>query len=300
MLRLIPVLCSLLYVSTCPVMSQPEWLVLGIAQDGGIPQAGCQKICCRDKSEPVYRTALALTDQASGKWWLFEATPDFREQLELFASATGRKFPYLPEGIFITHAHIGHYTGLMQLGREVMNSRGVKVYTLPRLKEFLSRNGPWSQLLGLGNIVPIELQDGTELILTPSIRVTPLTVPHRDEFSETAGFRIRTASVRYLFIPDIDKWSKWSLNIVEEVRASDQAYLDATFFSAAELPGRDMNEIPHPLVTETMSLFSKEPVEVRQRIRLIHLNHSNPLRFDPAVRQQAEAAGYRLAIQAEP
>ena len=50
---------------------------------------------------------------------MIDATPDFAEHLHLLTNNNERAL----KGIFITHAHIGHYTGLMHLGREVMGSK---------------------------------------------------------------------------------------------------------------------------------------------------------------------------------
>lgn len=161
---------------------------------------------------------LALVDPVQKKWWLFDATPDIRQQLHDFSQRHNREYPYLPEGVFITHAHIGHYTGLMEFGKEVMNTRQVKVYVLPKLKNFLENNGPWSQLVGLKNIEIIPLTAEQEVSIGNSLTVKAFTVPHRDEYSETAGFRMLTPKKKFLFIPDIDKWSKWNKNITEEVK----------------------------------------------------------------------------------
>jgi pyrroloquinoline quinone biosynthesis protein B len=278
--------------------------VLGTAQDGGYPQMGCHRACCtaieKNMTHRQYVVSLALADPQQKKWWLFEATPDIKEQLKLFAEATQHQYNFLPDGIFITHAHIGHYTGLMQLGREVMNARKVPVYVLPKLKKFLETNGPWSQLVMLNNISLNELSVNTAQSLLEDISVTAFHVPHRDEFSETAGFRITTASQRYLFIPDIDKWSKWNREIVEEVKAADIAYLDATFYSADELPDRKISEVPHPLVTETMELFKKENESVKSKIHFIHFNHTNPLLYDGELQLKLKQSGFNIARQVKP
>ena len=42
---------------------------------------------------------------------------------------------------------MGHYSGLMHLGREAANTSKVPVYAMPRMLEFLAKNGPWNQLL---------------------------------------------------------------------------------------------------------------------------------------------------------
>ena len=261
---------------------------------------GCNKICCntvlKDSSQH-YVTALALADPVGKKWWLFEATPDITAQLALFQSKTNGEFPYLPEGIFLTHAHIGHYSGLMYLGREAMNTKNVSVYVLPKMKSFLESNGPWSQLISLGNITPKLLSVNQALKLNHAISVEAFTVPHRDEFSETAGFKIHTTAKKYLFIPDIDKWAKWSRSIIDEVKRVDIAFLDATFYSGDELPDRDIRTVPHPLVTETLELF-KNAKELSQKIHFIHLNHTNSLLWDKQKADVFQKSGYHIALQA--
>lgn len=241
--------------------------------------------------------SLAVADPTSKKWWLFEATPDITEQLQLFKTETAGQYPYLPDGIFLTHAHIGHYTGLMHLGREVMNTKNVSVYAFPKMEKFLTKNAPWSQLASLHNIDLKPLVADKALKLSDHVSISAFTVPHRDEFSETAGFKIETSSKKYLFIPDIDKWQKWDRNIVDEVKRVDVAFLDATFYSADELPGRDITEVPHPWVTETLSLFNDKR-EI-SKIKFIHFNHTNPLLGDSNTRKVFTADGYQYAIMGQ-
>jgi pyrroloquinoline quinone biosynthesis protein B len=280
---------------------QTNVIVLGTAQDGGYPHMGCQRSCCAQAYEQdslkQFVVSLAFADFENKKWWLFEATPDIKEQLHLFAEYTQHQFGFLPEGIFLTHAHIGHYTGLMQLGKEVMNAGSIPVYTLPRFKKYMETNGPWSQLVNLKNISLIELKEDKLNIFPGNVSVTAFRVPHRDEFSETAGFKIITREKSYLFIPDIDKWSKWNKDIVREVKAVDEAYLDATFYSSDELPNRKMTEVPHPLVSETIDLFKSESREIRGKIHFIHFNHTNPLLFDVNNQKMMKDLGFQLARQ---
>ena len=282
--------------------SEPAYvLILGVAQDGGCPHAGCRKQCCeqawKNQELKEYVVSFALIDPSSRKWWLFEATPDIKYQLQYFNEQTNGRYSYLPDGIFITHAHIGHYTGLMQLGREVMNAKNIPVYVLPKMAVFLVDNGPWSQLVNLQNISIQPLQRDSTISLAGHIEVQPFLVPHRDEYSETAGFKIITAQKSYLFIPDIDKWEKWNKNIVEEVKNVDIALLDATFYKGDELPNRKISEVPHPFVSETMDIFQNEPIFVKQKIHFIHLNHTNPLLWDKEVQKQFNKSGFRLAKQ---
>jgi pyrroloquinoline quinone biosynthesis protein B len=284
--------------------AQTQIIVLGTAQDGGFPHMGCTRKCCEQAHEhdslKQYVVSLALIDPQQKKWWLFEATPDMKEQLHMFAKYTHNQYNFLPDGIFITHAHMGHYTGLAQLGREVMNSSKVPVYVLPQLKKFLETNGPWSQLVSLQNISLVELNETVPVSLPGNISVSSFRVPHRDEFSETAGFKIITPAKRWLFIPDIDKWNKWNKNIINEVKSVDIAFLDATFFSADELPNRKMSEVPHPLVTETIELFKSESAETKSKIHFIHFNHTNPLLVDAAFQKQLKSHGFNQAREVKP
>lgn len=282
------------------VQAQQYVTVLGIAQDGGYPQAGCQEDHCLRhwKGEETKRqvTSLGLTDQASGQNWLFEASPDFTTQLQQLQESSGIT---TLSGIFLTHAHMGHYAGLLQLGREAMGAKGIPVYVMPRMKEFLESNAPWSQLLALGNIQLILMEEDKAIALTPSLQVIPMKVPHRDEFSETVGFRIEGAEKSLLFIPDIDKWPLWERDIRQEVGRVDVALLDATFYQEGELPNRNMAEIPHPFVAETMALFSQVSEREKLKIKFIHFNHTNPLIFDGQEQKLVNQMGFGVAREGE-
>ena len=297
-MRVSIVLCFLFSVLGVANAQTPYIQILGVAQDGGYPHIGCEKTCCaqawQNSELSQWIVSFALADPVTGKWWLFEATPDIKDQLHYFHTATAGRYNYLPNGIFITHAHIGHYTGLMELGREALGSKEVPVYVLDKMSKFLETNGPWSQLVSLKNISIQKLIADESLALTSTIQVTAFTVPHRDEFSETAGFMINTSSKKYLFIPDIDKWEKWNKKIVIEVERADIALLDATFYSVDELPHRDINEIPHPLVQETMKLFESVPA-LKSKIHFMHFNHTNPLLRTTEEKKGLEQAGFKVA-----
>ena len=259
--------------------NEPYLTVLGVAQDAGYPQVGCEKACCQRVAEnPTLKkrvVALGLIDPMTGERWLFEATPDFREQYNDLMAIEPKADTL--SGIFLTHAHIGHYTGLMQLGREVMGANNIPVFAMPKMRRFLYSNGPWRQLTALNNIKIKKLTADSTIVLNENISVKPLLVPHRDEFSETVGFIIQTKQKSVLFIPDIDKWSKWNRDILALIREVDYAFLDATFYKNGEIKGRDMSEIPHPFVEESMSLFGEMNKSERSKVYFIHFNHTNPL-----------------------
>ncbi len=282
----------------------PYLVVLGIAQDGGVPQAGVKKHPGWD--DPAfhhYAASLGLVDPESGKRWMFEATPDFREQLHLLdETAPAAGTPGL-DGIFLTHAHIGHYTGLMFLGHESLGADGVPVYAMPRMGEVLESGAPWSQLVRYGNLELRNLADGVPVALTERLRVTPFLVPHRQEYSEVVGFRIEGPNRSALFIPDIDSWEEWDElgTRLEEVLAGvDVAFLDATFFANGEIPGRDMSGFPHPFITHTMRRLGSLPATERGKVRFIHLNHTNPaLLPDSEARAVIERNGFSVALPGE-
>ncbi len=272
--------------------------VLGIAQDAGFPQINCEKKCCASyysgKELKKHISCLGLIDNKANKKWLFDATPDIVEQIQILKEDHLQNNKPI-DGIFLTHAHIGHYTGLMQLGREALGSNNIPVYAMPRMKKFLESNGPWSQLVTLKNIDLKTLQNDSIIVLNNNLKVTPILVPHRDEYSETVGYRIEGRNKSALFIPDIDKWQKWERNIIEEVKKVDYAFLDASFFKDGELE-RDMSKIPHPFTTETTTLFENETLETKNKIHFIHFNHTNPaLKETHRLKDSLQNLGFRFA-----
>ena len=79
----------------------------------------------------------------------------------------------------------------------------------------------------------------------------------------------------------------------------DIAYLDATFYDGRELPGRDLSQIPHPPMIDTMKRLAGRAKQRPGTIRFIHLNHTNPALFDRAIRADVERRGFRIAEQGE-
>ncbi|MBA3272063.1 MAG: MBL fold metallo-hydrolase [Acidobacteria bacterium] len=249
-------------------VSDWQLVVLGIAQDAGIPHLSCRQPLCVSiragtrRAEKV--SSLGLVNRTTGRAYIFDATPDFNAQVHALTGGTP------PDGVFLTHAHIGHYTGLMYLGRESIGARAVPVYATDKMLEFLDTNGPWSQLVALGNIERRPIAPDRVLALSGEVRVTAFRVPHRDEFSDTVGYRIEGPRHSALFIPDIDRWEKWDRNIRELVDRVDYAFLDGTFASPGEV-NRNIDEIPHPMMPRTRELVRG----ARGKLWFIHINHTN-------------------------
>lgn len=281
-----------------------EFIILGTSQDAGTPQIGnSNDAAWSDLQARRLAASAGLIDHRNGARYLFEATPDIREQLKLLDDMAPPK-----EGsrigisnIFITHAHIGHYAGLMFLGRESAGTRDVDVTVMPRMAEYLKTNGPWAQLVSLENIkLNADLVDKQPYALADDLLVTPYLVPHRDEYSETVGFVIAGPHKKVLFLPDIDDWERWKseydTDIVSVVGSVDAAFIDATFYDNNELPGRDMSKIPHPRVTESMTRLKDQA----SKIHFMHINHTNPLR-DPKSSESLDlkARGFKVAKRAQ-
>ena len=265
------------------IFAQTEYIyVLGNVQDAGLPHIGCQHKFCKEKFsefEEYFTTSIAVVDPVEKKYILFEASPDIPYQLNYLEKEIFNEF-LLPESIFITHAHIGHYTGLMYFGREALGAKNLIIKVLPKMSNFLKTNGPWSQLVDINNIKIQNLSFGSKTNELRNITVTPIQVPHRDEYSETAGFIIEGRNKKALFIPDIDKWEKWDKNLKQLVYEFDYLLLDATFYDSKEI-NRDISEIPHPLVTETINLLDDLSPEHKNKVYFIHMNHTN-LMLDPS------------------
>ncbi len=287
------------HVPTAPADTVPFLVVLGIAQDGGVPQAGGP-----DRGIERLVVSLAVVDPTSGERWLFEATPDFRVQLAALDAVAPAEDPAPGlAGIFLSHPHMGHYTGLMFLGHESMGSAGVPVYVPPRFAEYLADNGPWSQLVRYDNI-DVRVQEPSATVqLNERLSVTSFRVPHREEFGEVVGYRIDGPNQRVLFIPDIDGWDEWDaagVSLEEQLALVDVAYLDGSFFDDGEIPGRDMSGFPHPRIRETMDRLQALPDSERAKVRFIHLNHTNPaLDPDGDARREVKRRGFSVADEGE-
>lgn len=250
---------------------RPDWrlVVLGIAQDGGIPHLRCTEGVCaavRDgRRAPAKVSSIGVVNRQDGGAYVFDATPDFRAQVHRLTRGS------TPDGIFLTHAHVGHYTGLMYLGRESIGAQAVPVWGTARMTSFLRNNGPWSLLVRHRNIDLRIVEPGRPVVINGELRVTAFTVPHRDELTDTVGYRIEGPRASALFVPDTDRWETWTTSIREMADTVDLALVDGTFASAAEVKGRDIWEIPHPMMGITRSLLRG----VRARVRFIHINHTN-------------------------
>jgi pyrroloquinoline quinone biosynthesis protein B len=295
-----------------PPTAAPFAVVLGTAQDGGLPQLGgtaVEDIAARsDARRRRLVASLLIVDPSSGERFLLDATPDIREQAAIAERIAPRRPATLTtavraplfDAIALTHAHVGHYAGLLHFGREAYGAVNQRVVASERMAKFLETNGPWDLLVKLRHIATERFGADTPVKLSSRLSVTPIAVPHRDEYSDTFGFVVRGPNRSILWLPDIDKWERWDRRIEEVIAGVDVAYLDGTFFDAGELPGRAMSEVPHPFITESLTRFAVLPATERRKIVFIHLNHSNPAATPGSAAQRGiERSGMRVAKEGE-
>jgi pyrroloquinoline quinone biosynthesis protein B len=272
--------------------------VLGTIQDGGIPHMGCSKECCSNyflsKKSRIGVSSLGVSNLKHNTNYIIDATPNINFQLiDLIGNADPSK---KLNGIFLTHAHKGHYAGLLNFGRESLNSKNIPLYLMPKFYNFILNNGPWNQLVELNNVKLNKIYNREKVILHNNLSFTPIQVPHRDEYSETVGYVIEGTNKKVLYIPDIDKWAKWEVSIVEMIKSVDYAFLDGTFFDEKEINNRDISEIPHPFIIESLKLFEELDESEKSKIYFIHLNHTNPvLNSKSSEYKKVISAGFNIA-----
>jgi pyrroloquinoline quinone biosynthesis protein B len=277
--------------------------ILGSAQDAGLPQLGSRmapdNAARLDPLAVRLGPSLAVLDD-EGRCLLVDASPDIREQesrllkVKAYAARKGKN-PF--DAVVLTHAHIGHYLGLAHFGRECANTDSLPVWCTARMAQFLRGNAPWDQLIQLRNIAINEVvwsltPDVKERQIKPwkglTLRLIP--VPHRSEYTDTVAISING---KLLYAPDVDNWDAWEA-AKKEVKAHKVSVLDGTFYSPDELPGRNLKEVSHPMITDTLKKFGD--LTKTRRLVLSHFNHSNPV-CDPGSKQAKSVtkAGFELA-----
>jgi pyrroloquinoline quinone biosynthesis protein B len=303
-------LVLLLVAAVMPAAEAPRAFLraVGTAQDGGLPHAGCTcqrcEVARHEPGKKRHVASLALVLPGGRKVYLVDATPDLREQLDELADVrdapAGRADRAPIDGVFLTHAHMGHYLGLAFLGYEALHTQKIPVWATPRMAGYLRANGPWSQLVSKEEIELRELADGATVELGEGVRVTAVRAPHRDEFADTIGFRISGPTRTVLYVPDTDSWVAWGDRLAAALEGVDVAIVDGTFFSGDELPGRDVGKIGHPLMKDTVERLGDRVAAGRLTVYFTHLNHSNPA-LEPAseASKYLREKGFRVLAEGE-
>ncbi len=271
-------------------------MILGSAQDGGLPQFGSRSgldVAARAGTiRRRFSSAVAIVGD-DGRALLVDAGLDIRAHEEILLThpaMQSRAAPAPVDGVVLTHAHVGHYAGLLHFGREVMAATAMPCWVTEKMAGFLSRNAPWSLAVAQGHLDLRPQSPPASFRPWPDLEVSLIPVPHRNEASDTVAVSV---GGKALYLPDIDSWAEWP-DAEAVIARHEVALLDATFWSAEELPNRDMSKIRHPLVPETLARFGA--LAAGRRLILTHLNHSNPV-CDPRTGEhdQVLAAGFEVA-----
>lgn len=285
--------------------ADPYALVLGVSQDSGMPQVGCYAERCeraRARERPRFAASLALVDADRDRYYLVDATPDITRQLDLidepgFRARAEARRPF--DGIFLTHAHIGHYSGLAVLGREGLGIAPTPTYCTERMAAYLRSNGPWELMVREGRLDLRPVVPAAWTRIDDRLEARALLVPHRPEYADTVGWIFRGPSQTLLYLPDIDSWERWDLSVADVVASVDVALLDASFFSGEEVPGRNIEDIPHPLVPHSMDVL-QERVDAGDRVVFTHLNNTNPAIFeDSDEAREVYRRGFEIATEGQ-
>lgn len=276
-------------------------VVLGTIQDGGLPHIGCVCPRCRaafqDPARAAYAASLAVIDyrREQPAVWIIDATPDIKWQLAMLADELGPDLQRngrlrQPDGLFLTHAHLGHIGGLPQFGPEAMAVRDMPLFGTPPLIRLLQETSLWRPVISRLLMRPV--LPGETITLAPGLTITAVPVPHRDEWEVgTVAYRLDGPQKKLLYLPDIDGWDLWP-EARENLAAVDVALVDASFFSPDELGGRA--PVAHPLVPETLRRFADIP----SQLFLTHINHTNPiLDRDSAERREVLQSGVKIAYR---
>ncbi|OLS28392.1 MAG: Coenzyme PQQ synthesis protein B [Candidatus Heimdallarchaeota archaeon LC_2] len=257
-----------------------EVKILGTIQDAGIPHINCQCENCL-MSNPKSNFVASIAIIAESKTYIIDCTPDFPHQLSYLEKNTSEI-----DGIFITHLHIGHYIGLVYLGREAASVQDMKIYATMENLLFLQNNKPFSHLIERGEIECHEIKYNLSMDLTTKISIIPFEVPHRNEDGNTAGFLI-SGSKSIVYIPDLDYYSD---DVLKKIEEADIALIDGSFYSKSEIIRQ--KEIPHPPITLSIDKLRNFDT----RIIFTHFNHSNPiLRSDSKEYKDVISKGFEIA-----
>ncbi len=253
-------------------------IVLGTCQDGGYPQSGCTASCCKDvASDSKLISSIAITNDTQDECWIVDASPDIKHQLNIIKKYISKEQFPLISGIFLTHAHIGHYIGLLDLGLEVMNLKNIPVYAMPGMASFLSNNAPFNQLIHNQNIILHTINKNSSIPIDSNCSIKPFNVPHRNELSETVGYKIITKSSSTVYLPDIDSWEDWEVDINDVICENNLIFIDGTFYDKSELKLRDISKVPHPSIVDSTRIFDKLDISLRSKIFFTHFNHTNKI-----------------------
>ncbi len=255
----------------------PLAVVLGIAQDGGVPHPGCDCQTCLTFSTTGNQLSPASIGVIDGdELHLIDVSRDLNRQLRMLPKK-GCKVT----DVWLTHGHLGHVDGIGLFGREAMGAKGIRIHASDSMMKLIEGTPRWKTMIDDGILIPCPFKGNMKIQTSQSLSITPVQVPHRDEWTDTHAFIIRGPSKSILHLPDHDTWKETlemvGMKTIHEWFHSlevDTFLIDGTFWSSDEL--EHQKNVPHPPVLDTLQRLGMKRDNAMD-IRFIHLNHTNPL-----------------------
>jgi pyrroloquinoline quinone biosynthesis protein B len=273
-------------------------VILGIAQDGGVPHPNCYCETCNSfsaKNKQLSPSSIAVIDDT--QLHLIDITRDLNRQL--------RMIPKQMEvsDIWLTHGHLGHIDGMGLFGKEAIDAKGIIVHASESMTELINNTPRWRSLIDFGTFIIHPFTSNKTIQTSEFLSITPIPVPHRNEWTDTHAFIIKGKEKSILYLPDHDTWEETLESLGKETIFEwfeslevDIFFIDGTFWSSNEL--KRQNEVPHPPILETIQRLNNS--NKRFDVRFIHLNHSNPL-LNPESKETKilQDSGYKICVEGE-
>ena len=277
--------------------------VLGSAAGGGFPQWNCRCPTCEAAragtgARPRTQSSLAIRAQ-DGPWFLVNASPDLRQQLEGLAPEDGTGVRASPvAGVLLTDAEIDHTAGLLLL-RE--SATAIRVHGSEQVRRALTQGYPVLPMLD--HFCGVEwrtLEPGTTVALDgdalsvesfPTGGDPPRYLAGRGGDVEATGmtFRDRSTGGVLTYVPGLARFDD---DVLERFAASDAVLVDGTFWRDDELARlgisrRTARQMGHvPLSGPGGSLEALAALE-RPRVVLVHINNTNPALLESSPEREA-------------
>jgi pyrroloquinoline quinone biosynthesis protein B len=294
--------------------------VLGAAAGGGFPQwnsnaAGCRRARAGDPfARPRTQASIAVSRDGE-QWFLFNASPDLRQQIEatpcLHPRQGLRSSPIA--GVILTNGDVDAIAGLLTLRERhrftvVGTARIQAILDANPIFDVLARDVVARRSVDVGTPTALALPDGSPSGLTVELIRVPGKVPLylEDSFEApaiaeddtTVGTVVSDGHRRLCFIPSCAAMTE---ALARRIQGADVVLFDGTLWADDEMlrsgvgskTGLRMGHMSVSGPNGTLAAFKR--IDVGRKI-LLHINNSNPILLDDAPeRAIVEAEGWEVA-----
>ncbi len=301
-------------------------IVLGAAAGGAFPQwnsnaPGCRRARSGDPAaKPRTQASLAVSGDGGERWFLINASPDLRAQIEatpaLHPRHGLRSSPIA--GVVLTGGDVDAIAGLLTLRER----HAFALYAAERVQAVLDANPIFGVLspdcvrrrtLPLGDRIALQGADGEPAGLEVASFAVPGKVPlylegagfdpaaTAQETGDTIGLEIAETATgaRLFYIPGC---ARMTPALADRLRGAPVVFFDGTLWSDDEMirgglgpkTGRRMGHMSVSGEDGTIAAF--RDLGVHRKI-LIHINNSNPILLEDSPEHAAvREAGWEVAF----